>query len=59
MHFKKAAKVENLKLQEEIANLKFVLDQNSNIIQKLKKDNDAKSLLILQIQNGSGNAKGN
>jgi len=51
--FSVAIKVENLNLQEEITNLKFVLDQNSKVIQKLKKDNDAKSLLILQTQNGT------
>ncbi|KAI9560410.1 hypothetical protein GHT06_014427 [Daphnia sinensis] len=46
-------KREKSKLQEEINELKFVLDQNTTIIQRLKKENDTKSLLLLQLQNGT------
>ncbi|XP_032794482.2 centrosomal protein of 135 kDa isoform X1 [Daphnia magna] len=44
-------KQEKSKLQEQINELKFVLDQNTTIIQRLKKENDTKSLLLLQLQN--------
>lgn len=47
-----ALKLENTKLNEKISEFKFVLDQNSAFIQKLKKENDSKSVLILQLQNG-------
>jgi hypothetical protein len=57
-HFKllffTALKLENTKLHEQIVEFKFVLDQNATIIQRLKKDNDSKSVLILQLQNGKG-----
>ena len=46
--------LENTKLHEQIAEFKFVLDQNATIIQRLKRDNDSKSILILQLQNGKG-----
>lgn len=49
-----ALKLENTKLHEQIVEFKFVLDQNATIIQRLKKDNDSKSVLILQLQNGKG-----
>jgi len=49
-----AIKIENAQLHEQVADLKFVLDQNATLIQKLKKENDAKSILILQLQNGAG-----
>lgn len=47
-------KLENTKLNEKISEYQFVLDQNSEFIQKLKKDNDTKGLLILKLQNGLG-----
>ena len=46
--------LENTKLHEQIAEFKFVLDQNATIIQRLKRDNDSKSILILQLQKGKG-----
>ena len=51
-------KVENVRLREQIGDLKFVLDQNASLIHKLKRENDAKSLLILQLQNGTGKRNG-
>ena len=44
-------KLENKKLNETIEELKFVLNQNSSVIQKLKKENDSKAVIILQLQN--------
>lgn len=52
-----ATQIENSKLQEQISDLKFVLEQNSVLIKQLKAENDSKSLFIVNLQSGETKEK--